>query len=176
MNKKFKGQGALEYLLLIGGAVLIAVIVIALLVGMGNQSRESVSDSADAAARATDLPQPAIISSVTARAADCDNTTGEASLTFSWTPLTEGGSHEVIVRSRNVDLNVLNVSEGEVDNLDPNNLSNIKIDLNKLQRADGISENFTIYNCGDTYTLHVITRKNDNSVTSQGKSFSWSGQ
>jgi|SRR3989344_879836 len=30
-----KGQGALEYLLLIGGAILVAVIVIALIVGLG---------------------------------------------------------------------------------------------------------------------------------------------
>lgn len=40
-----KGQGALEYLLLIGGAVLIAVIVIALLVGMGSSSKQGVQDN-----------------------------------------------------------------------------------------------------------------------------------
>ena len=34
-----KGQGALEYLLLIGGAVLIAVIVITLLLGLGGTSQ-----------------------------------------------------------------------------------------------------------------------------------------
>ncbi len=39
-----KGQGALEYLLLIGGAVLIAVIVIALLVGMGSSSRQGTQE------------------------------------------------------------------------------------------------------------------------------------
>ena len=42
-----KGQGALEYLLLIGGAVLIAVIVIALLVGMGSSSRSNTEATAD---------------------------------------------------------------------------------------------------------------------------------
>jgi uncharacterized protein (UPF0333 family) len=36
-----KAQGALEYLLLIGGAVLIAVIVIFLLVGIGDQNRDA---------------------------------------------------------------------------------------------------------------------------------------
>ncbi|HRS42283.1 MAG TPA: class III signal peptide-containing protein [Candidatus Diapherotrites archaeon] len=41
-----KGQGALEYLLLIGGAVLIAVIVIALLVGMGSSSKQGAQDNA----------------------------------------------------------------------------------------------------------------------------------
>jgi uncharacterized protein (UPF0333 family) len=41
-----KGQGALEYLLLIGGAVLIAVIVIALLVGMGSSGRQSTQENA----------------------------------------------------------------------------------------------------------------------------------
>lgn len=42
-----KGQGALEYLLLIGGAVLIAVIVIALLVGMGSSSRSNTEKNAN---------------------------------------------------------------------------------------------------------------------------------
>ncbi|HNW05503.1 MAG TPA: class III signal peptide-containing protein [archaeon] len=42
-----KGQGALEYLLLIGGAVLIAVIVIALLVGMGSSSKKNASQGGD---------------------------------------------------------------------------------------------------------------------------------
>ncbi len=42
-----KGQGALEYLLLIGGAVLIAVIVIALLVGMGSSSKKDASQGGD---------------------------------------------------------------------------------------------------------------------------------
>lgn len=60
-----KGQGALEYLLLIGGAVLIAVIVIALLVGLGGQGRK------DAQGQATNLgeiqgqtPQAAMLTNV----------------------------------------------------------------------------------------------------------------
>ena len=43
-----KGQGALEYLLLIGGAILVAVIVIALIVGLGGtggaEAQKSVRD------------------------------------------------------------------------------------------------------------------------------------
>ena len=43
-----KGQGALEYLLLIGGAILVAVIVIALIVGLGGtggaEATKSVKD------------------------------------------------------------------------------------------------------------------------------------
>lgn len=35
---KGKGQGALEYLLLIGGAILVAVIVISIIVGLGSGS------------------------------------------------------------------------------------------------------------------------------------------
>lgn len=45
INSK-KGQGALEYLLLIGGAVIIAVIVVALLVGMNQSSKQGVHDNA----------------------------------------------------------------------------------------------------------------------------------
>ena len=43
MNKK--GQGALEYLLLIGGAVLVAVIVIVLLLGVTNTGKKSTAET-----------------------------------------------------------------------------------------------------------------------------------
>lgn len=41
-----KGQGALEYLLLIGGAVLVAVIVITLLLGITNTGGTTTSNTA----------------------------------------------------------------------------------------------------------------------------------
>ena len=45
-----KGQGALEYLLLIGGAVLVAVIVITLLLGIAEQGETDTQATADAGA------------------------------------------------------------------------------------------------------------------------------
>ena len=45
-----KGQGALEYLLLIGGAVLVAVIVITLLLGIADQGQTDTQATADAGA------------------------------------------------------------------------------------------------------------------------------
>ena len=48
MNKK--GQGALEYLLLIGGAVLVAVIVITLLLQITDQGEKDTTATANAAA------------------------------------------------------------------------------------------------------------------------------
>jgi hypothetical protein len=71
MFKNKKGQGALEYLLLIGGAVLIAVIVIALLVGMGGQSRETANTQAENAQQSLDMPQPASIVGVVSEIGDC---------------------------------------------------------------------------------------------------------
>ena len=50
MNRK--GQGALEYLLLIGGAVLVAVIVITLLLGIAEQGETDTTATADAGAKA----------------------------------------------------------------------------------------------------------------------------
>jgi hypothetical protein len=61
--KKSKGQGALEYLLLIGGAILIAVIVIALLVGMGNRNKDSVTDQTDKVNDALSTPLAVTINS-----------------------------------------------------------------------------------------------------------------
>ena len=48
MNRK--GQGALEYLLLIGGAVLVAVIVITLLLNISGDTRTDTEATVDAAA------------------------------------------------------------------------------------------------------------------------------
>jgi len=45
-----KGQGALEYLLLIGGAVLVAVIVITLLLQITSQGEADTTATANAAA------------------------------------------------------------------------------------------------------------------------------
>ena len=64
-----KGQGALEYLLLIGGAVLIAVIVIALLVGMGSSSRTNTEKTTE------QLTQQEVVIPVNITGASCTGTT-----------------------------------------------------------------------------------------------------
>ncbi len=46
-----RGQGALEYLLLIGGAVLIAIIVIALVTGVANNTGGSAGGDANCVAQ-----------------------------------------------------------------------------------------------------------------------------
>ncbi|GEM_PF-1105817 len=45
LNKQEKAQGALEYLLIIGGALVIAVIVIVLILSMGQSNNKQVTDS-----------------------------------------------------------------------------------------------------------------------------------
>ncbi len=47
INKKNKGQGALEYLLIIGGALLVAVVVIVIITSTGRTSEEVVRGSTD---------------------------------------------------------------------------------------------------------------------------------
>ncbi len=49
-----RGQGALEYLLLIGGAVLIAVIVIAVITGLGTNTANNVNIAATCAVKSCD--------------------------------------------------------------------------------------------------------------------------
>jgi hypothetical protein len=165
--KNKKGQGALEYLLLIGGAVLIAVIVIALLVGMGGQSRDTAADAANKAQEASDVPQPAQIVSVTATRANCDNTPGgDVNLSFSWRPLGQGGSYEaVLTNSANevisIDTNNSAV-EGLADDLNPNT-------LNVVLEVDS-PENII---CGDSHYLTIVTEKNQQKVESQAYRFTW---
>ncbi len=170
MNKKFKGQGALEYLLLIGGAVLIAVIVIALLVGMGGQSRDSAAAQAEKANQATDVPQPSQIVQVVAAYDACNSTALTADLNFSWRPLGEGGSHELyIMDSSNNELTIASLTDNsgavtiDETDLNPNEVNGLRV---------GLTLN-TGNKCGDSYYLYIKTTKNNQTVTSQGYRFSW---
>ena len=160
MFKKKKGQGALEYLLLIGGAVLIAVIVIALLVGMGSQSRDTAQDQANRVQQATDVPQPAQIVSVVAKYNDCDTGTGK--ITVSWRPLGEGGSHAMVVLNSNgVELNLDGGSSTRKE-LNPNDLTAVQATVDKSSGE-----------CGDSYRVKIITEKNNQEVESSAYRFSW---
>lgn len=174
MNKKLRGQGALEYLLLIGGAVLIAVIVIALLVGMGGQSRDTAQEQADKAAQATDVPQPAQIISINANYDDC-NSQNDANISFAWRPLGQGGSHSLsITDSGNTPLTINNVWTGSIDSdLNYNNLSVDEDDLNPNELYYYVHlSNLGL--CGDSYNLTITTIKNNQSVRSSLARFSWS--
>ena len=84
-----KGQGALEYLLLIGGAVLIAVIVIALLVGMGSQNSENSKTRNEEAMAATNIPTPSVVNSV-----DC---IAGGRFAINWTAVHKAGNDYNIV-------------------------------------------------------------------------------
>jgi len=183
MFKKKKGQGALEYLLLIGGAVLITVIVIALLVGMGGQSRDTAQDQANRVQSATDVPQPAQIISVDASYNECTQN-GDATITVNWRALGEGGSHRLYVSdSSNKDLNITNLpnidsdgvnvgherGQSDGDNTGPDDL--IILNPNNLAVTD-----FNIGNvkkCGDSYYVRIETTKNNQTVVSAKYQFSW---
>ena len=175
MNKKFKGQGALEYLLLIGGAVLIAVIVIALLVGMGGQSRDSAAAQAEKANQATVVPQPSQIVQVFADGAPCRSALSATPVTpvdfnFSWRPLGEGGSHKVYLKDASntvyEDTNLTVTHSGSTispNDLDPNKVNGLNVSLTLTTGS----------RCGDSYYLYIETTKNNQTVTSQGYNFSW---
>lgn len=98
-----KGQGALEYLLLIGGAVLIAVIVIALLVGMGSSSNK---DAAQGGERINQTISGTAVASVL-RSANC---TPDKNLSISYTH--NGGDVNLVVdgvvKNYRLDSNVSN--------------------------------------------------------------------
>jgi len=157
MFKKKKGQGALEYLLLIGGAVLIAVIVIALLVGMGSQSRDTAQDQANRVQQATDVPQPAQIVSVVAKYNDCTSTEGK--ITVSWRSLGSGGSNEMVVLNSNG--TELNIDGSTSKVLNPNQLT-FQATVDKSSGE-----------CGDSYRVKIITEKNNQEVESSAYRFSW---
>ncbi len=159
--RKNKGQGALEYLLLIGGAVLIAVIVIALLVGMGGQSRESAQDQATKAQKATDVPQPASIANVDA--IECDDQ-DDGTINLDWTPLASGGIYTLYVYDYQENSLIVNVDTTSTlsAELDPSDLS-----------PDGIDVNISNNDCQNTYWVEIETNKNGQKVKSTRYSFNW---
>ncbi len=173
MNKKIKGQGALEYLLLIGGAVLIAVIVIALLVGMGGQSRDTATEQGERAQQATDIAQPAQITGIESFRDDCVDTPANAKFSLSWVPVGDGGVYELIIKDSRG--NILDVSLDDMDtnDLDPIKTANVTGSVNINSEADGNSIS-PANNCGDTFTAVIKTTKNQQTVNSQSRIFRWS--
>ncbi len=67
MHKSKKAQGNLESLILIGGAVLISVVIVSVLISIGGQGRDDASTQGDQISSSTDGPLPPTIVSVNAR-------------------------------------------------------------------------------------------------------------
>ena len=163
MMKKIKGQGALEYLLLIGGAVLIAVIVIALLVGMGGQSRDTAQDQATKAQKALDQPQPATIVSITPNSTPARASGSDGNITINWQKLGEGGTYTL--RVYNYNETALNVGSA----LNPTNTSTIisASPVNIYVRIPALNK------CQDTYWAEITTTKNGQKVESTRMKWNW---
>ncbi|MCR4335725.1 MAG: class III signal peptide-containing protein [archaeon] len=77
-----KGQGALEYLLLIGGAVLVAVIVITLLLSIADTGQDETSQSTAAALCRTNAIQANASTPVCAGTTTVNGTTYTCGGTF----------------------------------------------------------------------------------------------
>ena len=166
-KRRKKAQGALEYLLLIGGAVLIAVIVIALLVGMGGQSRDAAKKQADKANATMTQPTAAQITQVTSKYNDCTSEKtkgakdGNATMTFSWIP--GDGSNVLLMKDASgapLDLN--GTTKGLT--LNPTVKAGILVNVRKIGK------------CADTYGAYVTTTKNNVPVTSMIFPVSWNQQ
>jgi len=181
MNNKTKinkGQGALEYLLLIGGAVLIAVIVIALLVGMGGQSRETANIQAENAQQSLDMPQPASIVSIeplsAAAVTGCNAgfvhincaTGGLSSFKLNWQELGDTGVYSIKVYNysgSDLPLHVYSIAANADlgDKITGEQPACVTVDL-------GVNDK-----CGDSYWAEITTEKNGKFVTSVKQKVSW---
>jgi len=101
MNKKQKGQGAIEYLILVGGAILIVSIVVAIIIGLGSRGSTDVDQSFNLLSEIYDrelanlyhdpvvLTAPSI-NNLTPTWSYCDQTTIRIRITFDWVPQSEG--------------------------------------------------------------------------------------
>jgi len=171
-KRRKKAQGALEYLLLIGGAVLIAVIVIALLVGMGGQSRDAAKKQADKANATMTQPTAAQITQVTSKYNDCTSEKtkgakdGNAPMTFSWIP---GDGSNILF--------IADASGAQLDlNVNSNGVSGKGLTLNPTVKAGILVNVGKIGQCADTYGAYITTTKNNVPVTSMIHPVSWNQQ
>jgi hypothetical protein len=155
-----KAQGALEYLLLIGGAVLIAVIVIALLVGMGGQSRDTAQNQATQAQQALEQPQPASIVNIISD--DCNASSGIAKFTLDWQALGEGGTHRFSLEDYQKNDLSLSKTGDLIDGL----ADNITEKLPITSTSESIYVNIESNNCEDTFWGSIETEKNGQFVNS----------
>lgn len=166
-----KGQGALEYLLLIGGAVLIAVIVIALLVGMGSQSRDSAREQANKAQQNTDIPLAAHIISVDANYAQCIGTGAPTISVVNWNSMGGGGTHVLkIMNTSDMVLGIADVDVSTATLTDGTLILNPGVTAVKSIKLEAAIDNT---NCGDSYYVVIESTKNNQTVKSQSFKFHW---
>ncbi len=172
-----KGQASIENLILIGGAVLIAVVILTILISLGGQSRESSVDQVNSASSSTDVAIAPTIINVKANYLDCvseeiyGTTYKKGHIYFSWKSVTKEGTYRLIIKNNDGD--ILNngkyhvVYNGEIqdsENLNPNFTNNLflgDIDLGSSS-------------CGDTYYLTIEVSKNNQYKESPKYAFSWS--
>lgn len=182
-KKNRKGQGALEYLLLIGGAVLIAVIVIALLVGMGGQSRETANTQAENAQQSLDMPQPASIVAIEAlditdepAQTGCSNNFNPINcksgatnhIKLNWQELGDSGVYTLKVFDYSGNEQTVEVYDKATGAIIPNNNITGQTPACVTVRLGPDQK------CGDSYWAEITTEKNGKFVTSVKQKFSWS--
>ena len=131
-----KGQGALEYLLLIGGAVLIAVIVIALLVGMGSQNSENSKTRNEEAMAATNIPIPSVVNNVT-----CSN---DGNYVVNWTAVNkQGNTYKLVINYATEDTKAFDATTNPIVSNDQTCAANAVVAI-KTTNDNGSGANISV--------------------------------
>ena len=88
MNSK-KGQGALEYLLIIGGAIVVAVIAVSIIISLSNRNSSNVSEQNQQFETFIDntILQPMILN------VDCNNTANTVRVTLNASPTPDANTY-----------------------------------------------------------------------------------
>lgn len=134
MNKSKKAQGSLETLILIGGAIIIAITIIAIVISLSGSSRDSISDQGEDIQSITEGPIAPTITNVEARYLDCIDDKENSLLRFSWSPISLDGTFRLIIEdSRGNIIGNLNYAVYHnmvvqyMNNLDPYLLNNLMV-------------------------------------------------
>ncbi len=106
-NKNSKGQGALEYLLIIGGAIVVAVIAVSVVISLGQRNTQAASDSSEQFETMIDntIIPPVILS------VDC-NRTGTSNITVQLNPSPTPGVTEYCLYYNGIYTNTCNSPTG----------------------------------------------------------------
>ena len=156
MNSK-KGQAHLQYLFIIGGAVLIAIVLLLIIIGLGDQGKESVNDQSNKSQKSMDSAVPASIFNI--YPLECINyKAGEVKVNYS---IPSSGDYYLVIMD--YDNNPLSFIGSDGNNI-PDGSSSYIVNINLQERN---------LSCTDTFWLKIISHKNGQEVKSALFNFRW---
>jgi len=152
-----KGQGSLEYLLIIGGAVLIAIIVLALVVGVGGHGRTDAKEQTQNSQVALDSSTATTILNVYPK--ECASYQ-DGNIQINFNQISNGSYYVVILDYDNKPISLIGTDANKI----PAGSTTYNVSVNLAEKNLA---------CGDTFWAKIISYRNGKEVKSNLLKFRW---